>query len=88
MAALTPAKPSFYDGTWNSKIRIWFNPVFGTGDTVTVPGIKKVFAVSSAKTGVVSFTSSAAANGLGTVVTLTVSASSTGDFRPLVVYGQ
>lgn len=88
MAALTPAKPDFFDGTWRGKIRVWTNPVFGTGDTVTVPGLKRVFAVTNAKTGVVSFTSSAAANGLGTVLTLTVSASSTGDSNPLVVYGQ
>lgn len=88
MAALTPAKPDFFDGTWRGKIRVWERPVFATGDTVTVPGIKRVFAIHSAKTGVVAFTSSAAANGLGTVCTLTVSASSTGDRFPLTVYGQ
>lgn len=88
MADLTPAKPDFYDGTWRGKIRVWKNPVFGTGDTVTVPGVKAVFAITSAKTGVVSFTSSLAANGLGVVCTLTVSASSTGTNVPLVVYGQ
>lgn len=88
MAALTPSKPDFFDGSWRGKIRVWKNPVFATGDTVTVPGVKQVFAIHSAKTGVVSFTSSAAANGTGVVCTLTVSASSTGDNRPLVVYGQ
>lgn len=88
MAALTPAKPDFYDGSWRGKIRVWTNPVFASGDTVTVPGLKRVFSITNAKTGVVSFTTSAAANGLGTVCTLTVSASSTGNYNPLVAYGQ
>lgn len=88
MAALTPAKPDFHDVLSRGKIRIWESPVFATADTVTVPGLKRVFSITNAKTGVVSWTSSAAANGLGTVCTLTVSASSTGDRQPLVVYGQ
>ena len=88
MAELTPAKPDFFDGTWRAKIRIWEEPVFASGDTVLVPGVKRVFAIHSAKTGVVSFTSSLAANGRGVVCTLTVSASSTGDRFPLVAYGQ
>ena len=88
MAALTPATPDFFGSQGNAKFRVWYAPVFASGDTVTVPGIKKVFSVSSAKTGVVSFTSSAAANGTGVVLTLTVSASSTGDTRPLMVVGQ
>jgi hypothetical protein len=88
MAALTPAVPDVFDVTSVGKVRIWLAPTFGTGDTVTVPGLKQVFSVTNAKTGVVSWTSSLAANALGVVLTLTVSASSTGNTNPLVVYGR
>lgn len=87
MAALTPAVPDFFGSMGNAKFRVWYAPVFASGDTVVVPGIKNVFSITSAKTGVVSFTSSLAANGLGVVCTLTVSASSTGDTQPLFVSG-
>ena len=86
--AVTPAKPDFYDGTWRGKIRVWESPVIATSDTLTIPGVKRVFSITSAKTGVVIFTSSAASGGNGVVVTMTVTASSTGDRQPLVVYGQ
>lgn len=86
--AFSPAKPSFYGSLGNMKMRVWYTPSFASGDTVTVPGLKKIFLVTSAKTGVVSYTSSAAANGLGTVLTLTVSASSTGSAVPFTVIGQ
>jgi hypothetical protein len=88
MAALTPAKPDFLDVTSVGKIRVWKRPVFATGDTVLVPGIKQVFMVTTAKTGTITFTSSDAGHGKGVVLTLTVAASSTGDYNPLVVYGQ
>lgn len=87
MAALTPATPDALDVTSIGKIRIWFNPVFASADTVTVPGIKEVFSITNAKTGVVGFVSSSYTAG-GLVVHLTVSASSTGDRNPLVVYGR
>lgn len=85
--AFTPAKPSFFGSLGNFKVRVWYSPSFATGDTVTVPGIKVPFGAISAKTGVVSFTSSLAANGLGCVLTLTVSASSTGSNVPFTVFG-
>lgn len=87
MAALSPAVPDFFGSQGNAKFRVWYSPTFASGDTVTVPGIKQVFSVTNAKTGVVSYTSSAAANGLGVVLTLTVSASSTGNANPLMVVG-
>lgn len=91
MAAITPVKPDFYDVTSIGKVRVWMAPtisVAATGDTITVPGIKQVFTVSNARTGgVVGWTSSA--DGLGnSVITLVVTASSTGGSFPLVVYGQ
>lgn len=87
MAALTPATPDAMDVTSVGKIRIWFSPVFASGDTVTVPGIKEVFGATNAKTGVVGIVSSSYGAG-GLVVYLTVSASSTGDRNPLVIYGR
>lgn len=89
MAAITPAKPSFMDVTSKGKVRVWELPVIGanaTGDTITAPGLKRVFSVKNAKTGVAAFTSSSDGHG-NTVITLTVTAASTGDRFPLVVYG-
>lgn len=87
--AVTPTKPSFMDVTSRGKIRVWESPVVAvTSDTLTVPGVKKVFSVSFAKTGTITWTSSFAANGNGVVLTLAATASSTGDRQPLVVYGQ
>lgn len=87
--ALTPVKPSFYGSIGNAKFRVWYTPTIATStaETFTVPGIKRVFQVTNARTGTVSWTSSQAANGLGSVVTMVITASSTGTFAPVMVVG-
>lgn len=86
--AFTPVKPDFFDVTSRGKARVWVAPTFASGDTIQVSGIKKVFSVTIGSRPAMSWTSSAAANGGGTVVTLTVSASCTGGNTPVVIYGQ
>jgi hypothetical protein len=88
--AITPAKPDFYDGTWRGKIRVWVAPTIAvTTDTITVPGLKRVFAVTvgSRPTTTFSYTSTGAQNS-AVVLTVGVTASCTGGVTPLVVYGQ
>lgn len=84
--AFSPTKASFYGNVGNFKVRVWLSPSFASGDTIAVPGIKVPFGAISAKTGVVSFTSTLNSNGWA-VLTLTVSASSTGSNVPFTVFG-
>lgn len=86
--AITPAKPDFYDITSRGKTRVWVAPTMSTSDTITVPGIKRIFSVTMGSRPGLTYTSSQAANGLGTVLTLVCTASATGGNTPLVVYGQ
>jgi hypothetical protein len=88
MAAFTPSKPDFFDGTWRGKIRVWTAPTGASGDTLTVSGIKRVFSVTVGSRPTLSWTSSSAGNGNGVVVTLTITASCTGANTPITVYGQ
>lgn len=89
MAAVTPVKPTFYDVTSRGKVRIWTNPTISltTAETLTIPGVKRVFSVENAKTGVVSWTSSSDGHG-NTVISMVITASTTGQYSPLTVYGQ
>lgn len=87
--AYTPVKPDFLDVTSRGKVRIWYTPTGATGaDTLTIPGIKKIFSVTLGSRPTISWTSSDAGSGRGVVLTLTVTASTTGGNTPLVVYGQ
>jgi hypothetical protein len=89
--AITPSTPNFFDGTWRGKIRVWTNPVISAGgDTVVVSGIKRIFSVSVGGRPGSTFTyTTTAAGNSAVMLTLTVTASTTGsNTTPLVVYGQ
>ena len=89
--AITPAKPDFFDGTWRGKVRVWAAPTIAAGgDTVLVPGIKRIFSVEvgNRPATTFTFTTTGAANSEA-VLTITVTGSTTGSTStPLVVYGQ
>lgn len=89
--AITPAKPDFFDGTWRGKIRVWAAPTISAGgDTIMVPGIKRVFGVTVGQRPLTTYTiSSTGASNSAVILTITVTGSTTGsNTTPLVVYGQ
>ena len=89
--AVSPARPDFLDVTSKGKIRVWSAPTIAAGgDTVTVPGIKRVFSVYVGQRSATTYTfTSTGASNTAVVLTLTVTASTTGSTaQTLVVYGQ
>ncbi len=89
--AISPTRPDFYDVTSKGKVRIWTAPTIAvTSETVVVPGIKRVFSVFVGNRPTTTYTyTSTGANNTAVVMTLAVTASTTGSTAtPLVVYGQ
>jgi len=86
--AISPSKPDFIDVTSRGKVYIWLTPtVSAGGDTLNVTGVKRIFSVEVGNRPASTFTYTTTGSAGTVVLTLTVTASTTGGVTPLVIYG-